>query len=198
MLAVGCCKPFNKAQPRPSLFTFQGKAGRSPAPVTLLLTLFLSGVCVLSSVRPSMVRSWLCPCCPCRARGSAQHHPSCAVYQQTPGGKALVHRARMPSVSPRKKGQKVSVFAASLPRSVVVEGTFQVRGRSWLTYGPTTWKLNVLLTRFYCGRKLYSPSHVATRRCNNTGCRFRCYRAVWHGEERAGRVVQHNLLGGRW
>eukprot|EP00752_Nemacystus_decipiens_P007719 g6902.t1 len=54
------------------------------------------------------------------------HHPSCAVYQQTPGGKALVHRARMPSVSPRKKGQKVSVFAAALPRSVVVEGTFQV------------------------------------------------------------------------
>eukprot|EP00903_Cladosiphon_okamuranus_P019148 g17614.t2 len=54
------------------------------------------------------------------------HHPSCAVYQQTPGGKALVHRARMPSVSPRKKGQRVSTFAAALPRSVVVEGTFQV------------------------------------------------------------------------
>lgn len=55
----------------------------------------------------------------------AQHHPSCAVYQQTPGGKALVHRARMPSVSPRKRGQENSVFAAALPRSVVVEGTFQ-------------------------------------------------------------------------
>ncbi|CAM9111294.1 unnamed protein product, partial [Hapterophycus canaliculatus] len=54
------------------------------------------------------------------------HHPSCAVYQQTPGGKALVHRARMPSVSPKKKGLSASVFAASLPRSVVVEGTFQV------------------------------------------------------------------------
>lgn len=39
-----------------------------------------------------------------------------------------MHRARMPSVSPRKKGQTVSVFAAALPRSVVVEGTFQVRG----------------------------------------------------------------------
>lgn len=57
----------------------------------------------------------------------AQHHPSCAVYQQTPGGKALVHRARMPSVSPRKRGRRVSMFAAALPRSVVVEGTFQVR-----------------------------------------------------------------------
>ncbi|CAM9235116.1 unnamed protein product [Ectocarpus sp. 13 AM-2016] len=54
------------------------------------------------------------------------HHPSCAVYQQTPAGKALVHRARMPSVSPRKRGQENSVFAAALPRSVVVEGTFQV------------------------------------------------------------------------
>ncbi|CAN0547006.1 unnamed protein product, partial [Ectocarpus sp. 12 AP-2014] len=53
------------------------------------------------------------------------HHPSCAVYQQTPAGKALVHRARMPSVSPRKRGQENSVFAAALPRSVVVEGTFQ-------------------------------------------------------------------------
>lgn len=37
-----------------------------------------------------------------------------------------MHRARMPSVSPRKKGQKFLVFAAALPRSVVVEGTFQV------------------------------------------------------------------------
>lgn len=41
----------------------------------------------------------------------------------------------MPSVSPRKKGQKVSVFAATLPRSVVVEGTFQVGegGRGYST-----------------------------------------------------------------
>ena len=60
-----------------------------------------------------------------------QHNPSCAVYQQTPGGKALVHRARMPSVDVKKKSQgasaSASVFAAALPRSVVVEGTFQVR-----------------------------------------------------------------------
>ena len=34
----------------------------------------------------------------------------------------------MPSVDAKKKGQaSSSVFAAALPRSVVVEGTFQVR-----------------------------------------------------------------------
>lgn len=93
----------------------------------LRLMLFLSGVCAFVFL-PSVRCLFVCLSPPYHAHGSTQHHPSCAVYQQTPGGKALVHRARMPSVSPRKKGQKVSVFATALPRSVVVEGTFQVSG----------------------------------------------------------------------
>lgn len=61
-----------------------------------------------------------------RSPPSVQHHPSCAVYQQTPRGKALVHRAKMPAVYAKTKGEAASIFAAALPRSVVVEGTFQV------------------------------------------------------------------------
>lgn len=60
----------------------------------------------------------------------AQYHPSCAVYQQTPEGKTLVHRAKMSSVYSRRKVRTASVFAASLPRTVVVEGTFQVGARN--------------------------------------------------------------------
>lgn len=63
-----------------------------------------------------------------------QHHPSCAVYQQTPGGKALVHRAKMPAVYIKAKGEAASIFAAALPRSVVVEGTFQVYHRVFLSF----------------------------------------------------------------
>lgn len=40
-------------------------------------------------------------------------------------GKTLVHRAKMVEVAP-KEGEPESVFAAVLPRNVVVKGTFQV------------------------------------------------------------------------
>lgn len=55
-----------------------------------------------------------------------QYNPSCAVYQQTPAGKAMVHRAKMPAVYTGKKREMSKTFTAALPRSVVVEGTFQV------------------------------------------------------------------------
>ncbi|CAM9724235.1 unnamed protein product [Scytosiphon promiscuus] len=50
---------------------------------------------------------------------------SCAIYQQQPMGKALLHRAKMVEVA-SQQGEPRLVFAAGLPRSVVVEGTFQV------------------------------------------------------------------------
>lgn len=61
-----------------------------------------------------------------------QYNPSCAVYQQTPAGKAMVHRAKMPTVQSGKRRHAAHIFAAELPRSVVVEGTFQVRDVRWL------------------------------------------------------------------
>lgn len=40
-------------------------------------------------------------------------------------GKTLVHRAKMVEVEPLQ-GESESVFAAAFPRSMVVQGTFQV------------------------------------------------------------------------
>eukprot|EP00904_Undaria_pinnatifida_P005038 jgi/Undpi1/1664/HiC_scaffold_11.g05054.m1 len=50
---------------------------------------------------------------------------SCAVFQQEPTGKTLVHRAKMVLSEP-EDGDSGSVYAAALPRSAVVQGTFQV------------------------------------------------------------------------
>ncbi|CAM9304257.1 unnamed protein product [Ectocarpus fasciculatus] len=50
---------------------------------------------------------------------------SCAIYQQQPMGKTLVHRTKMVQVAPQE-GELGTVYAAALPRSAVVQGTFQV------------------------------------------------------------------------
>lgn len=44
-------------------------------------------------------------------------------------GKTLVHRAKMVPSAP-EDGYSGSVYAAALPRSAVVQGTFQVTNRS--------------------------------------------------------------------
>lgn len=51
-------------------------------------------------------------------------------------GKTLVHRAKMVEVAP-KEGEPESVFAAVLPRSVVVKGTFQVLEIEASLFPPT-------------------------------------------------------------
>jgi len=55
-----------------------------------------------------------------------QPNLSCAIYQQEPLGKKLVHRAKMEEVMPQD-GEPELVFAAYLPRIAVVQSTFQVR-----------------------------------------------------------------------
>lgn len=54
-----------------------------------------------------------------------QPNVSCAIYQQEPLGKKLLHRAKMVEVTPQD-GEPELVFAAYLPRSAVVQSTFQV------------------------------------------------------------------------
>ncbi|CAM9328687.1 unnamed protein product [Sphacelaria rigidula] len=54
---------------------------------------------------------------------------SCSLYQQQTAGKSLVHRGRLVQGTPRA-GEPGMVLAATLPRSAVVSGTFQVKSAS--------------------------------------------------------------------
>lgn len=67
------------------------------------------------------------PLHPFRSRFGVFMQPnlSCAIYQQEPLGKKLVHRAKLVEVTPQD-GEPRLVFAAYLPRSAVVQSTFQV------------------------------------------------------------------------
>ncbi|CAM9111216.1 unnamed protein product, partial [Hapterophycus canaliculatus] len=60
---------------------------------------------------------------------------SCAIYQQQPMGKALLHRAKMLEVTPQE-GEPATVLAAALPRNVVVEGTFQILVSAAISAAP--------------------------------------------------------------
>lgn len=60
-------------------------------------------------------------------------------------GKTLVHRTKMVQVAPQE-GELGTVYAAALPRSAVVQGTFQVRDA--LTLPALSWLL--FLGHFPC------------------------------------------------